>query len=426
MEEKRDSFLREVTKHIQSKEAKKYVRAELEYHLKEAKGMWQEKGFNNIEAENKAVEQMGSPIQIGQKLNKLHQPRIDWWMMSLIVIAMGLSFLPTLSLSGMEYNELHHLIKNKIFYVIFGLVAVFGMMMIDYRKMKKMGWIFYFIGTLILLILFAGIGGLTINGEPLLKIGPFSIKSLMAIPFLFLAWASFLNDGRLKLWKLSILFLIPLLLFIGVGNIPVACIYLCMGLTMLWYSNEFDIKETLILTIVPIILGGLYLLFTIKEYQLNAFSAFLRPENYSTEGGYIYLRLKELITSAGWFGTAGMEEFVQLGHTDLVLVNLILDYGYLFAILLVFILSLFIVRMIIIAYRMKDQYAKLLLVGGITIYVVQFAYNVGMVFGIFPLTAISLPFISYGFMPIILNTLIMGIVLSVYRRRSFIRDFSKV
>ena len=36
------------------------------------------------------------------------------------------------------------------------------------------------------------------NGEPLIKIGPIAIECLMAVPFFFLAWASFFNNSRLK------------------------------------------------------------------------------------------------------------------------------------------------------------------------------------------------------------------------------------
>lgn len=70
-----------------------------------------------------------------------------------------------------------------------------------------------------------------------------------------------------------------------------------------------------------------------------------------------------------------------------------------------------------ISYKINDRYGKLLLVGGLTLFVVQFLYNVGMILGLLPITAISLPFISYGLTPTVFHALIMGIVLSVYRRK---------
>lgn len=54
--------------------------------------MWVEKGLSEEVAEDKAVEQMGSPIKLGQELNKLHKPKVDWFLIGLLVAAMGLGF----------------------------------------------------------------------------------------------------------------------------------------------------------------------------------------------------------------------------------------------------------------------------------------------------------------------------------------------
>ena len=74
----------------------------------------------------------------------------------------------------------------------------------------------------------------------------------------------------------------------------------------------------------------------------------------------------------------------------------------------------------VISHEVNGSYGKLLLVGGMTLYVVQFIYNVGMILGLFPITSISLPFISYGLMPTLFNAFLMGVVLSVYRRKDLL------
>jgi len=45
---------------------------------------------------------------------------------------------------------------------------------------------------------------------------------------------------------------------------------------------------------------------------------------------------------------------------------------------------------------------------------------VGMIVGFFPMTNMSLPFISYGLMPVLLNAFLIGIVLSIYRRKDLL------
>ena len=59
MNKKGERFLKEVTNHIKSKEAKDLVETELNFHLKQTKNMWMDKGLSEEVAEDKAVEQMG-------------------------------------------------------------------------------------------------------------------------------------------------------------------------------------------------------------------------------------------------------------------------------------------------------------------------------------------------------------------------------
>ncbi|MCZ0874944.1 FtsW/RodA/SpoVE family cell cycle protein [Peribacillus sp. AS_2] len=418
MKKRQDSFLKEVTNHIKSKEAKKFIATELEFHLEKSKNTWKEKGLNEIDAEDKAVEQMGSPIKIGQELNKLHRPRIDWLMVILLVTTMGLGFLPIVSLGNAGFMDVNHFLRNKVIFVILGAAVAFGMMMIDYRKLEKQGWLFYTIGVIILLII-NFFSNTIINAAAFVRIGSITIESFMAVPFFFLSWTSFFNNSRLKVWYLGSLFLLSFYLFLTVASISTVFIYTIMVFVMLWWS-KVDKKNALIITVVPICLsmiGGLFIWSSIEDYQKERLLGYLNPENYANGAGYTYLHLKELISTAGWFGTTENKEFIESAHTDLVFASLTYYYGYLFATILVFILSLFTARMIVISYKINNHYGKLLLVGGIALYVAQFIYNVGMTLGLFPITSISLPFISYGLMPTLFNAFLMGIVLSVYRRK---------
>ncbi|MGG0252803.1 FtsW/RodA/SpoVE family cell cycle protein [Bacillus toyonensis] len=411
MNKKGEHFLREVTNHIKSKEAKGLVAAELDFHLKQAKNMWVEKGLSEEVAEDKAVEQMGSPIKLGRELNKLYKPKVDWFLLILLVAAMGLGFL---SVPAFEYTN--DIIINKVIFVILGIATAFGMMLIDYRKLERMGWLFYTIGVLILLMLYC-FPNASMAGEPLMKITSIAIDCLMAVPFFFLAWASFFNNSRLKVMHLIILYLFSLYLFLIVSTISTIFIYITMVFVMLWWS-KLGKKKALIITIVPICLFIIRVSLSWSSgYHLDRFLGYLNPERDAHGAGFMYIRLKEVMSSAGWFGTFGDTKFIPAADTDFVFASLTYYYGYVLALILVLILSLFVVRLVVISYKINDRYGKLLLIGGMTLFVVQFLYNVGMILGLLPITAISLPFISYGLTPTVFHALLMGIVLSVYRRK---------
>ncbi|HDR4763267.1 TPA: FtsW/RodA/SpoVE family cell cycle protein [Bacillus thuringiensis] len=407
MNKKGERFLKEVTNHIKSKEAKDLVVTELEFHLKQTKNMWIGKGLSEAVAEDKAVEQMGSPVKLGEELNKLYKPKVDWFLIGLLVAAMGLGFLPVITFGHAD------LFMNKVIFVILGVVTAVGIMLIDYRKLERFGWLFYTIGVLILLMIKCFPTGYVI-GEAIIKIGPITIDCLMTIPFFFLAWASFFNNSRLKLMHLLMLYVFSLYLFSTTSILLPIFIYITMVFVMLWWSKLGKKTAWLItiLPIVPLIIRDLLSWSAVKEYRMARILGMLNPEH-----DLWYLRLKEAMSSAGWFGTYGNIKSIRAAHTDFVFASLTYYYGYVLALVLVVILSLFAVRIMNIAYKINDGYGKLLLVGGVTLFVIHFICNVGMTLGILPRVSISLPFISYGLIPTLFHAFIMGIVLSVYRRK---------
>lgn len=380
-----------------------------------------EKGLPEGEAEEKAVEQMGSPTILGIQMNKLHRPKVDWWLVILLTTALGLSFLPMISLGYMESS---HFLFYKILIVLLGITATVGLMLVDYRKWKKRGWVFYTVGMLLLVFL-AFFTNTMINGVPLLKLGPVTIESLMALPFFYLAWASFFDNEKLRIWQFLFLFLCPILMFLAVASIPTVYLYSVMVFVMLWWS-KFSKKVKWMITTGTV---GLIFLTCIaawqfvKPYQIARLLAFLNPEKYADGAGFMILKVQELMASAGLFGWIGQptpKNFIPEAHTNFVFVSFTYYYGWLFGVLLVIILLLFAARMIAIQPKIKDSYGKLLLIGGVALYSIQLISNIGMVLGFFPMTTMSLPFISYGLMSTLLNAILIGSVLSVYRRKDMV------
>lgn len=73
---------------------------------------------------------------------------------------------------------------NKVIFVILGVITAIGMMLLDYRKLERMGLLFYTIGVVVLLMLYC-FPNASMIGEPLIKIGPIAVDCLMAVPFFF-------------------------------------------------------------------------------------------------------------------------------------------------------------------------------------------------------------------------------------------------
>ncbi|WP_226555166.1 FtsW/RodA/SpoVE family cell cycle protein [Priestia aryabhattai] len=413
MSEQRNSFLEQVKAQIKLKEAKTFVSAELHHHLNEVKSYWLQKGISEDQAEAKAVTQMGNPVSIGRNLNRIHRPKVDWLTLVLFVAALLLGFLPLLFQGGMVDN---HFSTYKVVFVILGAMLALIMMFIDYRKLANKGWLFYLLGTLLLLFLTKNFNTFT-EGQSVFKVGPLKIEGLMAIPFFFLAWAGFFQSNRFKMWKFLLLFLLSLYFFLECG-LTTLFIYVIMTFTMIWWSKLNKKKIVIVLGtgFALVATWGVIGWMTVAYYQKKRLLSFIDP--YNSEEYFGLSKVHHLFMDAGWFGKHSfMDQMIPQANTNFVFLSFTYYYGWLFAAILFLVLSLVVVRIAFVAKRIGDLYTKLLLVGVMIIYTIQLVGHVGMIVGFFPMTNMSLPFISYGLMPISLNAFLIGIVLSIYRRK---------
>jgi cell division protein FtsW (lipid II flippase) len=218
---------------------------------------------------------------------------------------------------------------------------------------------------------------------------------------------------------LSLLFIFSFWLFLNTANLPAMYIYTVMVFGQFWCSRfSRKIKLTITGAIAgSLLLFGFIFLESARMYQKERLLAFFNPEQYAGGAGYLPLLARNLMSQAGWFGNALNSVRIPNVHADLVFVGFTYYFGWLAALALVCLLALFIVRIMMIARNIQESFGKLLLMGAVALYAVQLVSNIAMILGIIPMTSISLPFISYGLMPILLNAFIMGVVLSVYRRK---------
>ena len=84
---------------------------------------------------------------------------------------------------------------------------------------------------------------------------------------------------------------------------------------------------------------------------------------------------------------------------------------------LLFLYVIFISRIIIIMSETKNRYAFLIVVGIVSMILIQLLINVGMNLGIMPVTGIPLPLISYGGSSLITTLIAIGIAQNIHINR---------
>ena len=129
----------------------------------------------------------------------------------------------------------------------------------------------------------------------------------------------------------------------------------------------------------------------------------------------------ESITSGGYFGKGigegTLKNRVPEAHTDYIISVISEEFGVV-AIMLILLLFLMFIYMVFkkINYE-KDDKTKLVLIGCVSLILMQVTIHVGVNIRLFPTTGMTLPFLSYGGSSIVSISMLSGIILNLTKRK---------
>ena len=129
----------------------------------------------------------------------------------------------------------------------------------------------------------------------------------------------------------------------------------------------------------------------------------------------------ESITSGGYFGKGigegTLKNRVPEAHTDYIISVISEEFGVV-AIILILILFLIFIYMVLkkINYEKEDK-IKLVLIGCVSLILMQVTIHVGVNIRLFPTTGMTLPFLSYGGSSIVSISILSGIILNLTKRK---------
>ena len=103
------------------------------------------------------------------------------------------------------------------------------------------------------------------------------------------------------------------------------------------------------------------------------------------------------LTGKGFLkGTQTKMHFVPEQATDFIFCTVGEEWGFIGSSLLLIAYLAFILRLITLAERQREQFAQIYAYCVVSIFIFHLSVNIGMVLGLFPVIGIPLPFISYG------------------------------
>lgn len=162
--------------------------------------------------------------------------------------------------------------------------------------------------------------------------------------------------------------------------------------------------------------------FSLKDYMKERILVFLNPA--SDVSGISYNARQALISigSGGWFGkgflhgTQSQLYFLRVRHTDYVFSVLCEEFGFIGAVVLLFLLVILLWRILRAASLAQDTFGRLIACGVATMIFFQSFVNIAVNVGLLPVTGLTLPLVSYGGSSLWATLLGIGLVESVVMR----------
>ena len=158
----------------------------------------------------------------------------------------------------------------------------------------------------------------------------------------------------------------------------------------------------------------------LTDYTKRRITIWLNPEQYPLDGGWQTLQGLMAIGSGGFFGRGFGQSVLKYSYVsepanDMIYTILCEETGFLGALGVVFLFSLFVFRAVRVGSRAPDPFSRLVALGIAGKIAVQVLLNLAVVTNTIPNTGISLPFFSYGGSSLVMLFFEMGILLSISR-----------
>ena len=243
-------------------------------------------------------------------------------------------------------------------------------------------------------------------------------------PFLIIILASVLsyenNKNIYYKYFLSFLIIIPvILLLVAQPDIGQSLLTFLTWLSLIFVSG---INLIIFLIFFALVICSLFLLIYIFPskfgYVLVRLKSFFDPSsgnNYQSE------KASEAIINGGFFGKGigegTLKNRVPEAHTDYIVSVISEEFGVLFIMFLMIIFLFFVYQVFKKLYSENNNQIKLILVGSVSIILLQALIHIGVNIRLFPTTGMTLPYISYGGSSIISTSILSGIILNLTKRR---------
>lgn len=322
-----------------------------------------------------------------------------------------------------KFDDAYYFQKRQIIFACIGLVVMYiasRVSLVSLRKYAKT--IFIICCIALVLVLIPGIGVLRNGSRSWFGVGSFLIQPSEFFKIAIIIYvADFLaRRYRIKTFKKDLLF--PgFLVGLGFGLILLqpdfgsGLVMVCSIVVMVLAA---DSPISYFVRVGILGLGGLGALILSAPYRLARIISFIDPWQDPLGAGFQIIQSLFAIAPGGILGVGydnSMQKHFYLPEpqTDFIFAIFAEEFGFIGSILLIGLFLAIIYQGVKIATSCSEPYLCYIAVGLISLFAIQVMINLGVVVGLFPVTGITLPLISYGGSSLVVMMGSMGLLMSI-------------
>lgn len=223
--------------------------------------------------------------------------------------------------------------------------------------------------------------------------------------------------------------LVPVFIVVALASFLVIVLQKDMGtgITMLGIVTTMlflgGLNKRLILTSLALLVGVGLLLIVTSPHRIARVATFFNPSDTSDAANY-HINQAAIAIGSGGFAGKGLGQGVQaFGYlpealNDSIFAVLGETFGMVGLVVIMSIFAALILRLLRIFERMPDPTLRMLTAGVTGLIMTHAVVNIGAMTGIFPLTGVTLPFLSFGGTSLLFTMLALGIAFHISRYTS--------
>ncbi|PIR54505.1 stage V sporulation protein E [Candidatus Peregrinibacteria bacterium CG10_big_fil_rev_8_21_14_0_10_42_8] len=324
-----------------------------------------------------------------------------------------------------ETSNSFYLLRS-FFHVLVGF-GVMGMTtIIPYRLWERLAMPLFFITLILLLAVFLpGISSDYGTANSWLRLGPFSLQPSeflkLTLIFYLALWLQ-KRETLISTWKEGF---IPFAILLSLSTVLVAIqpdlgsfLVLSSIAVIMFFIAGGNILHVLLGGGIAAVLGLPIILQ--EQYVKNRFRAFLSPDDPSISEtiGFQIKQALIAIGSGGFFGLGYGKSIQKFGYlpevqSDTVFAAMAEELGFMRMMIILGMYAIFVYRGYRVAVEAPDRFGFLVAAGITTWIAAQTLLNMAVNLALFPLTGITMPFISYGGSSLVSIMLATGILLNI-------------